>query len=91
MLRFMFGVILKTRLHNIMSQDLPSPLKLSRTDTVSSQATSSFNRQVWMLADEDSYALVRDFCFKNRIPSTYQGPIVIEDEIFIIEDIDDDE
>lgn len=73
-----------------MSQDsAPSPLKLQRTDSVASQATSSnFNKQVWSLADEEVTRFVYEFMQSHKIPDSYQGPIMIEDEIFIIEQID---
>lgn len=64
-------------------------LELRRTDSVSSSATSADygDKQVWVLADEETSLHVYRFCASHKVPKSYQGPIMIDDEIFIIENV----
>lgn len=74
---------------NLKMSESKQELKLERTDSLASQAYAPFeNKQVWQLADDETTQMVYNFCVSNRVPSSYQGPIMIDDEIFIIEQVD---
>lgn len=80
----------KVEFEELQEQQCPSPLQLRRTDSVSSCATShdfQDDRQVWCLADEDTTLRVYQFCVSHNVPSNYEGPILVDDEIFIIENV----